>query len=315
VLDSRLLALTALVTAAYQAAFASVALACRFDKLTDFAGGTNFLVLAVLTFVVGAVGGSGSGPYARQVVLTALVVVWSLRLAGFLLYRILLWGEDRRFDGKRDNLAGVAVFWTLQALWVWTVSLPLTVLNSSPRNPPLGALDYVGWTLFAAGLALETVADLQKLYFKAKPANAGRWTDTGVWAWSRHPNYFGEQLLWCASFVSACRVFEGADWVAAAGPAFIVLLLLFVSGIPLLEASADKKHGTKPEYRDYKRRTSVLLPIPPALYVCFPEAVKRTLLLDFPLYNPMNKGVPETGEALPPGAGAGADEGTPIVDR
>jgi steroid 5-alpha reductase family enzyme len=296
-LDSRMLAVTALVTAGYQLVFGSIAYACKFDKLTDFAGGTNFLVLAVLTFALGTAGG-GNGPYPRQIVLSALVVLWALRLALFLLYRILLWGEDQRFDGRRDQLARVVAFWSLQAVWVWTVSLPLTILNASKRNPPLGALDYVGWTLFFVGLAMETTADFQKLFFKQNlpEDNKGRWTDVGVWKWTRHPNYFGEMLLWTAAFISACRVFEGLDWIAALGPIFIILLLLFVSGIPLLEERADKKHGKKEDYRRYKQRTSVLFPIPNALYAPLPGFIKRTVLLDFPLYNPVVEAAAGAGD-------------------
>lgn len=281
VLDSRLLALTALVTLGYQFVFGAIAYALKFDKLTDFAGGTNFLVLAVLTFCVGAL----PAPSERQIVLSALVVLWALRLAGFLFYRIILWGEDRRFDDKRDKLARVLVFWSLQALWVWTVSLPVTVLNASSRSVGLGVTDFVGWAMFVFGLTFEAVADQQKLKFKQTEASNGRWTDVGVWKWTRHPNYFGEMILWTGAFVSACRVFVGVDWIAALGPVFIILLLLFVSGIPLLEQSADKKHAGKDEYRTYKNRTSVLFPIPPSVYAGLPEGLKKTLLLDFPLYN------------------------------
>lgn len=244
------------------------------------AGGTNFLIVAVLTFLVGT-----KGRFARQWVLTLLVVAWSVRLAGFLLYRIILWGEDRRFDEKRNNIGQLAIFWTLQAIWVWTVSLPVTILNASARNPPLGGVDYFGWFLFSAGLLLESVADMQKLNFKRDESSRGKWIDVGVWKWSRHPNYFGEIVVWCGAFVSASRVFVGVDWIAVLGPIFITLLLLFVSGVTLTEQSADKKHGGKEDYWEYKNRTSVLYTIPPALYAPIPTALKRTIFLDFPLYN------------------------------
>lgn len=247
-------------------------------------------MLAVLTFALGTAG-SDNGPYPRQIVLTVLVCLWALRLGLFLLYRILQWGEDQRFDDRRDKLVQVLIFWSLQAVWVWTVSLPLTILNSSRIDKPLGALDYVGWALFVCGLVLESTADIQKLRFKNNlpDDNKGQWTDTGVWKWTRHPNYFGEMLLWTAAFISAARVFSGLDWIAVLGPIFIILLLLFVSGIPMLEVRADKKHGNKEEYRAYKKRTSVLFPIPNALYAPLPESLKRTVLLDWPLYNPMWK--------------------------
>jgi steroid 5-alpha reductase family enzyme len=283
VLDDRLLALTALVTIAYQLAFFFVTYACRFDKVTDFAGGTNFLVLALLTLLVGG----HYGP--RQIVLTALVVLWALRLAGFLLYRILLWGEDRRFDDTRDNLAKLAIFWAFQAVWVWTVSLPLTILNASSGSPQLGPSDFIGWTILLVGLVLESVADMQKLWFKQDPQSRGRWIDVGVWRWSRHPNYFGEMLVWLGSFIAAARVFVGGEWAAVMSPIFIVLLLLFVSGLPIVEESADRKHGSNPDYRAYKQRTSILLPLPPPIYEKIPTAIKSSVLLDWPMYNTMNK--------------------------
>lgn len=279
VLDERFLAITAIVTVLYQLAFFVVSYACKFDKVTDFAGGTNFLVLALLTFFLSAT------YYPRQIVVTALVVAWAIRLAGFLLYRILLWGQDRRFDDMRESLPRLAFFWLLQAVWVWTVSLPVTVLNASDRNPSLGAADYIAWTLIVTGLLLETVADFQKLFFKQSPKSRGMWTYVGTWSWSRHPNYFGEVLVWIGAFLGSVRVLRGSEWAVIIGPVFIVCLLMFVSGIPLNEASADKKHGDKEEYRQYKRRTSVLIPIPPSLYEKVPQSVKSSLLLDFPLYN------------------------------
>lgn len=217
--------------------------------------------------------------------LTFLVAIWAVRLAGFLLYRIIIWGEDRRFDDKRNNIGRLAVFWTLQAVWVWAVSLPVTILNASANNPPLGVLDYLGWSLLAFGLLLESVADMQKLNFKRDESMRGKWIDVGVWKWSRHPNYFGEILVWVGAFLSACRVFVGVDWIAVVGPIFITLLLLFVSGVPLTEKSADKKHGGKEDYWAYKNRTSVLYTVPPALYEPLPRALKQTFFLDFPMYN------------------------------
>jgi len=202
-----------------------------------------------------------------------------------LLLRILAWGEDKRFDDKRENLLKFAAFWLIQAIWVWTVSLPVTVVNGSNRNPNIEVADIVGWVLWAIGLFIEAVADQQKLNLKKNPASKGRWCDVGVWAWSRHPNYFGEILLWWGIFISATPVLRRGQWGVIAGPIFITLLLLFVSGIPLLEESADKKHGKNPEYRAYKNKTSPLIPLPPALYGSLPSWFKVLFLLELPLYN------------------------------
>lgn len=279
-IDDRLLALTAIVTIAFQFTFFVITYALRFDKVTDFAGSTNFILLAILTLTL------GSGYNPRQIVITSCVLVWGVRLCAFLLYRIILWGEDRRFDDKRNNLPRLAAFWILQAVWAWTVSLPTTIINSKTSSKGLNALDYVGWAIFAFGFVLEATADQQKLFFKRSPESKGRWTDVGVWSWSRHPNFFGEMLVWWGLYLSAINDLEGGEHAAVVSPIFITLLLMFISGIPLLEKSADGKHGGKEEYVTYKKRTSVLILFPPGLYEKLPETVKKTLLLDFALYNP-----------------------------
>jgi steroid 5-alpha reductase family enzyme len=111
---------------------------------------------------------------------------------------------------------------------------------------------------------VEAAADAQKSAFKANDANRGRFITTGLWRYSRHPNYFGEILVWWGLFVYAVPFLHGAAFAVVVGPVFITLLLLFVSGIPLLERSADEKYGDDPAYRDYKRRTSILVPLPPS---------------------------------------------------
>lgn len=278
-LDDHLLALTAIITVGYQLVFFIVTYVLRFDKVTDFAGSTNFIILAIVTLTVG-------GAYTtRQIVVSALVIAWGVRLGGFLLYRILQWGEDRRFDEQRKSIAKLAVFWGLQAIWVWTVSLPTTVLNSKESSKGLTGLDYAGWVVYAIGLIIEAGSDQQKYNYKQSDDTEG-WVDSGFWRWSRHPNFFGEMLVWWGLYLSAVNDFEGAEHIAVVGPIFITCLLLFVSGIPIQEKSHDKKYGNQESYWQYKRRTSVLIPLPPALYERLPKIVKTTLLLDFKLYNP-----------------------------
>lgn len=256
-----LLLTTAAITAVYQLLFFAITVVKKFDKVTDFAGGSNFALLALAGFFLQPAPRS-----PRQVVLTALVLLWSARLALFLLYRILLWGKDSRFDDKRESVPYLAFFWTLQALWVWTVSLPLTFVNSGPDTAAITASDHIAWAVFAAGLLMETIADFQKLYFKqrqtraaaaaaaaSKPAPKAQWCTVGLWRWSRHPNYFAEIALWWASLAAAAPTLHGAGWWAVAGPLFITLLLLFLSGLPLLERSNDKRFWTEPAYQEYKR--------------------------------------------------------------
>ncbi|CAA3020172.1 DUF1295 domain-containing [Olea europaea subsp. europaea] len=279
VIDSHFLALTAIVTVGYQFFFFIITALLKFDKVTDFAGSTNFVLLALLTLIV-----KGSWHF-RQVVLSLLVVVWGLRLGLFLLMRILQWGEDRRFDEMRTNFGKLAVFWIFQAVWVWTVSLPVTVVNASNKNPSIHAADIIGWIMWSLGILVEAAADQQKLAFKNSPDNRGKWCNVGVWKYSRHPNYFGEIFLWWGIFVASTPVLENAEWLVIFGPIFLTLLLLFLSGIPLLEESADKKYGGVAAYRDYKRTTSPLILLPPALYGKLPSWFKATFLFEYPLYS------------------------------
>ncbi|CAO2823867.1 unnamed protein product [Amaranthus hypochondriacus] len=291
VLDPHFLAITAIVTVCYQFIFFVITALLKFDKVTDFAGSTNFIILAVLTILI-----KGSWHF-RQVVLTLLVVLWGLRLGLFLLMRILQWGEDRRFDEMRSNIGKLAVFWIFQALWVWTVSLPVTIVNASDKNPSLQAADIIGWIMWSIGFSLEASADQQKLSFKNSPANRGRWCNVGVWKYSRHPNYFGEIFLWWGLFIGSIPILDGAEWLVIFGPVFLTLLLLFLSGIPLLEESADKKYGNVDEYRLYKKVTSPLIPLPPEVYGNLPLWFKKIFLFEFPLYS---RNLPQDSFAVKP---------------
>lgn len=281
VLDSHYLAFTALLSVGYQLVFFIITATFRFDKLTDFAGGTGFIVNALVTMVV-------SGSYdPRQVVMSALQMAWGLRLALFLFYRILKWGEDKRFDDTRDSLPKLIVFWSLQAVWVWTVSLPVTLINADSRglagSVGFTAADYVGWVLFAAGLLLEAVADQQKLTFKSAP-DAKAWCDVGVWGWSRHPNYFGEWLIWWGIFIAATPQLRGGEYAAVVSPLFIMALLLGLSGMPIQEKGWNKKYGKMAGFDEWKRTTSPVVPLPPAVYGPLPGVVKTVLLFEWPIY-------------------------------
>ncbi|KAK1287304.1 hypothetical protein QJS10_CPB19g01826 [Acorus calamus] len=279
VIDSHFLALTAIVTVCYQFTFFIITALFKFDKVTDFAGSTNFIILGVLTLVV-----KGTW-HARQVILTSFVVIWGLRLGIFLLMRILQWGEDHRFDEMRGNIGKLSVFWTFQAVWVWTVSLPVTVVNASDRNPPIQPQEIVGWIIWVVGLIIESTADQQKLSFKNSPSNRGKWCTVGIWKFSRHPNYFGEIFLWWGVFLASTPVLKGAEWLVIFGPIFLTFLLLFVSGIPLLEDSADKKFGTMVEYQIYKKTTSPLIPLPLLVYGNLPSWLKTAIFFEFPFYS------------------------------
>ncbi|GAB2213031.1 hypothetical protein Drorol1_Dr00021045 [Drosera rotundifolia] len=173
-----------------------------------------------------------------------------------------LQGEDRCLDQIRGKLGKLAIFWTFQVIWAWTVSLPVTIVNASNHNPSVREVDIIGWVVWLLGILCEAVADQQKLSFKNSPRNKGMWCNVGLWKYSRHPNYFGESrgslkliLLWWGSFMAATPALIGAEWLVIFGPNFSTLLLLFATGIPFLEDSLDKKYGNVYDYRQYKRVT------------------------------------------------------------
>lgn len=282
VLDDNHLAICALVTIAMQFTFFLIACSCKFDKVTDFAGGTNFVILAVLTFLL-------CETYkTRQIIVTAFVVVWGLRLSGYLLYRIIKIGEDNRFDDKRENPLKFAIFWIFQAVWVFTVSLPVIFINapaSAERTDYFTAQDVVGIVLFVMGLLTETIADQQKFSFRNNPANKGKWCATGVWRYSRHPNYAGEISVWLGIFIMSTSILEDGQWAAVLSPLFTSCTLLFLSGIPLLETKADDRYRSNEDYLTYKKRTSPLVLLPPPLYNILPSFIKCCLCCEFPFYN------------------------------
>jgi steroid 5-alpha reductase family enzyme len=248
---------TLIVSLGIQAIFFAFAASLKTDKVTDLSYSLSFAAIAALLVVVNR----AFAPV--QLLAAALVVVWAARLGGYLLARIVRIGKDARFDDKRGDFWKFLQFWLLQAVVVWIVMLPTTILISSPATPAPGVLTLVGALLWVVGFAIEAASDAQKSAFKKDRANAGRWIETGLWKYSRHPNYFGEAVLWWGLFLVALPSLRGAFALAAVGPLAITLLLLFVSGVPLLEKSADARYGGDPAYQAYKRGTSLFIPLPP----------------------------------------------------
>ena len=200
---------------------------------------------------------------ARAAIAGAMVAVWALRLGLFLFRRVRRDGRDGRFDKIKIDPLRFFMTWTLQGLWVLlTIAAALAIMTSAERRS-LGWLAVVGIAVWVAGFAIEVVADRQKSAFKQNPANEGKFIDSGLWAWSRHPNYFGEIVLWTGMALMAIPVLSGWRWVVLISPVFVTLLLTRVSGIPMLEARATKRWGDDDAYLEYKESTPVLIPRPP----------------------------------------------------
>ncbi|MEM7198989.1 MAG: DUF1295 domain-containing protein [Planctomycetota bacterium] len=205
-----------------------------------------------------------AGTFApRQGLLAAMVVVWSGRLGLFLFRRVKRAGKDGRFDAIKPDGGGFLIFWSIQGLWVVLTMATVLSVVALPASAPLGILDGVGAAVWLFGFAIEVIADRQKSAFKADPANRGRFIDVGLWSWSRHPNYFGEIVLWVGVALIAFSDLEGWRLVTMISPVFVFLLITFVSGVPLLEARADERWGNNDAYQAYKARTAMLIPRPP----------------------------------------------------
>jgi len=147
-----------------------------------------------------------------------------------------------------------------QGLWVFLTLLPVLVVNTTSRNKAPFVADYVGWAVWLLGFSIEVVSDNQKSAFTA--LKTGKWIDTGLWSYSRHPNYFGEITLWVGQFIVGISVYQGGQWIAVLGPVWVFILLNYITGIPLLEKRADEKWGGNPEYEQYKKEVSILAIMP-----------------------------------------------------
>lgn len=200
---------------------------------------------------------------ARAVIVAVMVAVWALRLGSFLFRRVRRDGRDGRFDEIKIDPLRFFMTWTLQGLWVLlTIACALAIITSVERRS-IGWLAIVGIVIWLAGFAIEVVADQQKAAFRRDPANEGRFISSGLWAWSRHPNYFGEIALWTGIAIMAIPLLSGWRWVVLISPVFVTLLLTRVSGIPMLEARAQKRWGDDADFQAYTRDTSMLIPRPP----------------------------------------------------
>ena len=224
----------------------------------DLVGGLTYITVTVVSVLL------SRELDLRGMLIAAMVMIWSIRLATFLFRRISASGRDDRFDEIKTKPPRFFMAWTLQGLWVLlTAAAALAVITGGTRAP-LGALGLFGIAVWLVGFAIEVVADRQKSAFKANPDNRGKFIRSGLWAWSRHPNYFGEIVLWTGVAIAAIPVLQGWQWATLISPVFVAFLLTKVSGVPMLEAKADERWGGQPDYEEYKRNTPVLMMKPPA---------------------------------------------------
>mmetsp|Transcript_6896 Transcript_6896/g.10404 ORF Transcript_6896/g.10404 Transcript_6896/m.10404 type:complete len:319 (-) Transcript_6896:152-1108(-) len=253
-------------------------------KLTDLVGCGSFVINAVACAIKS--GSWKQGFTSRPMVLNLCVGLWGSRLASYLFYRICQTGEDDRLapfyrkegEGRLDPNGAfypvrLSTFWIIQGLWSWIVSFPVTMANFNPApSPKLGVPGMMCLGAFLLGFTIEAVSDHQKWVFKSNPANAGQWIESGLWKYSRHPNYFGEMVVWWSILGMALPSLRGPKQLALGifSPVFITSLLLFLSGVPLLEKKYDARYASNAAYQDYKAQTNLLIP-------WFPKSLKNDM--------------------------------------
>ncbi|MBE0669903.1 MAG: DUF1295 domain-containing protein [Anaerolineales bacterium] len=229
----------------------------RTEKFYDLTGSITYITVIVIAVLLSPV------VDARSLLLLGIIAIWTIRLGTFLFMRIHAAGEDRRFREIKKSFARFLMTWTLQGLWVaFSLAAALAAITSTLRLD-LDLFAILGLFIWLIGFVIEVVADNQKSKFKSLPENKDKFIHTGLWSWSRHPNYFGEIVLWIGIAIIALPILRGWQWVTLISPVFIIILLTRISGVPLLEKRADEKWGGQPEYEAYKAGTSVLIPMPP----------------------------------------------------
>ena len=224
------------------------------ETFYDLTGSITYITVTIIALLLNpTVNG-------RSLLLSILVIIWAGRLGPFLFRRIRKAGKDARFDQIKVSFVRFLAAWTLQGLWVTvTLAAELAAITSNPQKP-FGLFSLIGFLIWTIGFSIEAAADVQKNRFRKDPANKGKFINTGLWIWSRHPNYFGEIVLWTGVALIALPVLRGWQYVTLISPVFVALLITRISGVPILERRADAKWGKQEDYMAYKKNTPVLIP-------------------------------------------------------
>jgi len=224
------------------------------ERFYDLTGSATYIVVALGAVV------AASEPTGAQVLIAIMIFIWAARLGSFLFRHIHVAGGDQRFDQIKVSSSRFFVAWTLQGTWVVMTSCAAVTAVLSLEQPPLGPVYVVGAAMWVAGFAIEVIADRQKSRFREDPANAGQFINVGLWARSRHPNYFGEILLWAGIATMATPYLSGSQWIVLLSPFFVYALLTRISGIPTLAKRGQQLWGDDPSYQAYLSNTPRLFP-------------------------------------------------------
>ena len=229
----------------------------RTEHFFDLTGSLTFISTVLFTLMV------IPEIYLRDVVIALLVIIWAVRLGSFLFLRVRKDGGDGRFDIMKTKFWWFLMTWNIQGMWVFLSLAAGLAAMTSNQKLEADIFLLIGLVIWITGFAIEVIADTQKSKFRSYPENKDKFISTGIWSWSRHPNYFGEILLWIGITVIALPVLQGWQFITLISPIFIIFLLTQVSGVRLLELRGKKKWGDNEEYQRYIQSTSVLIPLPP----------------------------------------------------
>lgn len=245
-----------LISLFIQAIFFTFAFIFKTDKLTDLTYGLTFILLSVIAVI------ASKDISIHKGILLSMIILWATRLITYLFYRINKMKKDSRFDEMRSKFFKFAQFWFLQGISVWIIMLPSSLFLVKLNDINISVVSILGVIIWFIGLTIETTADIQKFKFKNNPKNKGLWIQSGIWKYSRHPNYFGEILCWIGIFLFISPALNGWEYLTIISPLYITTILLFVSGVPILEKRYNERYKDNEEYQGYKRTTSLIIPLP-----------------------------------------------------
>ena len=219
------------------------------EKFYDLTGSITYLTAVLYTLYV-----TGSNNLS-DLIIVGCVAVWAIRLGSFLFMRIHKAGEDRRFRTIKPNFTRFLMTWTLQGMWVSMCLLCVLTALSSYSGVVMNSIFFIGLLVFILGLSIEIIADYQKTVFRRKIENKDKFITTGLWSLSRHPNYFGEILLWTGIAIMSISSLQGLQYITLISPIFVYILLVYISGVRILEAQAEKKWGHLDSFKEYIKNT------------------------------------------------------------
>ncbi len=225
------------------------------EKFFDLSGSLTYI--SVITYVL--ISSDNFKNKFGSIILALLICIWAIRLGTFLFFRIKKAGEDKRFREIKISFTRFFMVWTLSGMWVSLCSLCALTAIASSDGVITNDIFYIGLITFLIGLSIEIIADRQKTRFRKDPKNTDKFINQGLWSKSRHPNYVGEITLWAGVAIMSFSSLEGWQYASLISPIFTYILLVYVSGVPQLTESGQKKWGHLRTYQDYLKNTPTLI--------------------------------------------------------